>query len=227
MQDPEALEIETGSTPTASVIWLHGLGADAHDFEPIVPALTPSGTRALRFIFPNAPVRPVTINGGYRMRAWYDIAGIDRDSAQDETGIRESDALIKGLIARENERGIASRHIVVAGFSQGGVMAVFSATRYPERLAGIIGLSCYMGLASTFEAERSAANAHTPIFMGHGTQDGVVNFALGNDTQKLLKSSGYEVEWHSYAMAHSVSPQEIADVADFLHRALRRSRDEP
>ena len=140
----ESLQVETGPSPTGTVIWLHGLGADGHDFEPIVPELTRQGDRALRFVFPHAPVRPVTLNAGYAMRAWYDIIGLDRHSAQDETGIRSSDAAVRALIQRENERGIATNRIVLAGFSQGGALALFTGTRLQEKLAGIMGLSCYM-----------------------------------------------------------------------------------
>ena len=182
----DTVELETGPAPAASILWLHGLGADAHDFEPIVPALVPRASPALRFIFPNAPVRPVTINGGYAMRAWYDIISLERGAKQDEAGMRASDALLGRLIARENARGIPSHRIFLAGFSQGGVMAILSGTRYPERLAGIIGLSCYMALADSFDAERAAANAHTPIFMAHGTQDPMVDVRLGEETRARL-----------------------------------------
>ena len=171
----ETIEVETGAKPTGAIIWMHGLGADGHDFEPIVPELVQQNERALRFVFPNAPVRPVTINGGYAMRAWYDIVGIDRNSAQDETGIRASDAMVQALIKRENERGIPSERIVLAGFSQGGAMALFSGTRYAEKLAGIMALSCYMLSAKNFDTERAAANASTPIFMAHGPTDPVVH----------------------------------------------------
>jgi phospholipase/carboxylesterase len=216
----DAIEVETGPNPDAAVIWLHGLGADGHDFEPIVPELVRPGERALRFVFPNAPVRPVTLNNGYAMRAWYDIVGIDRHSAQDETGIRASDALVHSLIRRENERGVKSERIVLAGFSQGGAMALYTGTRYPEKLAGIMGLSCYMLLAPKFDGERTPANQATPVFMGHGSQDPVVHPLLGEETRRLLESAGYAVEWHSYPMPHSVNPQEIADIAAWLRRVL-------
>ncbi len=220
MPSVETIEVETAAQPSASVIWMHGLGADGHDFEPLVPELVRPGERALRFIFPNAPVRPVTINGGYAMRAWYDIVGIDRHSAQDEKGIRASDALIRTLIRRENERGIASSRIVLAGFSQGGAMALYAGTRYPEKIAGIMGLSCYMLLATQFDKERTADNQQTPIFLGHGTQDPVVHPLLGEETRKLLETSGYSVEWHTYPMPHSVSAEEVADIATWLRRVL-------
>ena len=216
----EVVEVETGRAPTASVIWLHGLGADGHDFEPIVPELVAPGERALRFLFPHAPVRPVTLNGGYAMRAWYDIVAIDRRTAEDEGGIRASRGLIDALIARENARGIASERIVLAGFSQGGAMALFAGTRYPQRLAGIIGLSCYLVLAGQFAAERVAANQATPIFLAHGSEDAIVAPVLGEQARRTLLASGYDVEWHSYSMPHSVCPQEVADIAAWLRRVL-------
>jgi len=216
----EAVEIETGRNPQASVIWLHGLGADGHDFEPIVPELVRPSERALRFIFPHAPVRPVTLNGGYAMRAWYDIIALDRRTAEDESGIRASQVLVTEFMRRENARGIATEHIVLAGFSQGGAMALYSGTRYPERLAGIIGLSCYQLLAERFAAERLPANQATPIFLAHGTQDPVVAPAWGEAACRQLQAAGYTVEWHAYSMPHSVCPQEIADIAAWLRRVL-------
>jgi phospholipase/carboxylesterase len=199
---------------------MHGLGADGHDFEPIVPELVRPGERALRFVFPNAPVRPVTLNRGYPMRAWYDILGLERGTIQDEAGIRASHAEVEALIRRENERGIPTGRIVLAGFSQGGAMAIFSGTRYPEKLAGILALSCYMLLESHFAAERAPVNQATPVFMGHGAQDPVVSPALGEQTHRLLEAGGYAVEWHSYLMPHSVCPQEVADIAAWLRRVL-------
>jgi len=216
----DVIEVQTGPNPTGTVIWMHGLGADGHDFEPIVPELVSPGERALRFVFPNAPIRPVTLNGGYRMRAWYDIIGLERRTVQDEDGIRASHEIIEALIRRENERGIATSRIVVAGFSQGGAMALYSGPRYPEKLAGIMGLSCYMLLESRFAAERVAANHATPIFLGHGMQDPVVSAALGEETRQLLESQGYPVEWHAYPMPHSVSAQEVLDIAAWLRRVL-------
>jgi phospholipase/carboxylesterase len=214
------VEIETGRNPQAAVIWLHGLGADGHDFEPIVPELVRPTDRPLRFVFPHAPMRPVTLNGGYVMRAWYDIIAIDRRAAEDGQGIRASQALVTELIRRENARGIPSERIVLAGFSQGGAMALFCGTRYPERLAGIIGLSCYQVLATQFDAERLPANQNTPIFLGHGTQDPVVIPALGEAASRELQAAGYEVEWHAYSMPHSVCPQEVIDIAAWLRRVL-------
>jgi len=216
----DAVEIETGRNPAAAVIWLHGLGADGHDFEPIVPQLVQPGERAVRFVFPHAPVRPVTLNGGYAMRAWYDIAALDRRTTEDENGIRASQTAIDTLIRRENARGISSERIVLAGFSQGGAMALFAGTRYPERLAGIMGLSCYQVLAAQFAAERSAANQSTPVFLAHGTQDPVVAPLLGEEARRQLEAAGYSVEWHAYSMPHSVCPEEVADIAAWLRRVL-------
>ena len=216
----DAVEIETGRAPAGSVIWLHGLGADGHDFEPIVPELVRPGERALRFVFPHAPVRPVTLNGGYPMRAWYDITALDRGAAQDEAGIRASQQAITTLIRRENERGIATDHIVLAGFSQGGAMALYAGPRYPQKLAGIMGLSCYLLQAARLAAERTAANQSTPLFIAHGIQDPVIAAALGEEASRQLQTAGYAVEWHTYSMPHSVSPQEVADIAAWLRRVL-------
>ena len=217
---PATVEVETGPDPAASVIWLHGLGADGHDFEPAVAALTPAGAPALRFVLPHAPVRPVTLNAGARMRAWYDIRGFERRAAQDEIGVRESDAAIRALIRRENARGIATGRIVLAGFSQGGAMALFSGTRLAERLAGIIGLSCYLLLEDSFAAEHHSANQATPIFLAHGSFDAVVDVRLGEETRALLAAAGYPVEWHRYPMAHAVCAEELAAIAAFLQRVL-------
>jgi phospholipase/carboxylesterase len=216
----DAVEVETGRGPQAAVIWLHGLGADGHDFEPIVPQLMQPADPALRFVFPHAPVRPVTLNGGYAMRAWYDIVAIDRRTAEDASGIRASQTAISQWIRGENARGISTSRIVLAGFSQGGAMALYAGTRYPERLAGIMGLSCYQVLAESFAAERAAANQSTPVFLAHGTQDPVVPQALGVAACRQLQAAGYAVEWHAYSMPHSVCPEEIADVAAWLRRVL-------
>jgi len=216
----DLIEVETGPNPVATIIWMHGLGADGHDFEPIVPELVRRGERSLRFVFPHAPVRAVTLNNGYRMRAWYDIVSIQRGAAQDDVGIRASYTIVEALIRRENERGIPSSKIVLAGFSQGGAMALYSGTLYPEKLAGIMGLSCYMLLESSFAAERAAVNHATPIFLGHGTQDPVVSPLLGEATRRLLETEGYAVEWHAYPMPHSVCPQEVADIAAWLRRVV-------
>lgn len=216
----ESVQVETGPSPRGSIIWLHGLGADGHDFEPIVPEIAGELALPLRFVFPHAPVRPVTINNGYRMRAWYDIAGFDRNALQDEVGIRGSDAAVRSLIRRENERGVATGRIVLAGFSQGGAMALFTGVRYPEKLAGIMGLSCYLVLARTLDDERHALNQSTPIFMGHGTFDPVVDVRLGEETRKALEARAYSVTWWTYPMPHSVSPAEIRDIISWLKRVL-------
>ncbi len=215
-----SVEIATGPNPTASVIWLHGLGADGHDFEPAVPQLMQGQSRTLRFVFPHAPVRPVTLNGGMPMRAWYDIVQLNRRAAEDEAGVRSSYVALQTLIRRENERGVTSERIVLAGFSQGGAMALFAGTRLPEKIAGIIGLSCYMPIAATFSAERHASNHGTPILLAHGSFDPVVEPGLGESARALLEAAGYAVEWHSYPMAHSVCAEELAAVAAFLQRVL-------
>ena len=171
---------------------------------------------SLRFVFPHAPVRPVTINNGYQMRAWYDIIGIDRRSAEDFAGIQGSADAIKSLISAENARGIASSRILLAGFSQGGAMALHLATRFPEKLAGVIALSCYLPLAKEFATERSSANLATPIFMAHGSQDPVVPFSMGDESRRVLEGTGYRVEWHAYPMPHSLCQDEVADLKAFL-----------
>jgi len=217
----ETVTVETGPNPTFTIIWMHGLGADGHDFEPLVPELVDPALPALRFVFPHAPVRPVTINNGYAMRAWYDIIGIDRRSAEDFAGIEASAAGIAALIRIENDRGIATSRIALAGFSQGGAMALHTATRHPAQLAGIIALSCYLPMAGEFATQRSAANQSTPIFMAHGTQDPVVPFALGEESRRLLESAGYAVEWRPYLMPHSLCEPEVADLKRWLAQRLR------
>jgi len=216
----EWVEVQTGPAPSGTVIWLHGLGADGHDFEPMVPQLVRPGERALRFVFPHAPMRPVTLNGGMVMRAWYDLAGIDRRLQEDEEGIRASYENIAGLVRRENERGIDTRRIVLGGFSQGGALAVYAGTRYPQALAGIVALSCWMPLTAHFAAEQSPANHETPIFMAHGKQDPVVAPFHGKETRQLLEASGYRVRWHAYLMAHNVCPEEVCDIAAWLRQVL-------
>jgi phospholipase/carboxylesterase len=216
----EAIEIETGRKPTGAVIWLHGLGADGHDFAPIVPQLVGPDERPLRFVFPHAPVRPVTINGGMPMRAWYDILGFDRGIPQDTAGIRASAAEAAELISRENQRGIPTKRIVLGGFSQGGAISLFAGPRYPEKLAGIMGLSCYLLLEDLLPAERTRVNYQTPIFLAHGTQDPVVDVRRGTEARQLLEAGGYPVEWHAYPMPHSVCPQEIEDIAAWLRKVL-------
>lgn len=216
----DTVELETGPNPTGSVIWLHGLGADGHDFEAIVPELRLPDSLKLRFVFPHAPVRPVTINGGMVMRAWYDILSLDRGGPIDEEGIRESGEILNALIAREQERGIDARNIVVAGFSQGGAIAIHSALRYPQRLAGLMALSSYLPLRDCLESEvldnSDTGNRDLPIFMAHGSFDPVLPMQLGRTSADLLIESEFNVEWHDYPMAHAVCAEEIEDVRAWL-----------
>ncbi len=216
----ETLEGETGPNPGASIIVLHGLGADGNDFVPICEELDLESVGAVRFIFPNAPVRPVTINGGYRMRAWYDILGTDLQRREDEAGLRESCAAIMALLDRERERGVPANRIVLAGFSQGCAMALMTGLRHGERLAGLAGLSGYLPLADTSAAERSTANRDVPIFLAHGTQDPVVALQRGVASRDALAALGHAVEWHDYPMEHSVCNEEIADLNRWLLKVL-------
>lgn len=215
----EALEISTAPQPTASVLWLHGLGADGNDFAPIVPELQLDGL-AIRFVFPHAPTMPVTINGGYVMRAWYDILGTELDRREDEAGVRASQGEVERLLAREVERGVPPERIVLAGFSQGGAIALQTALRQPTALAGVMALSTYLPLASTLLAERSSAAAGVPIFMAHGRMDGIIPLATARRSRDLLISMGHAVEWHEYPMEHSVCVEELADIGAFLRKAL-------
>ncbi len=216
-----AVETETAANPVYSIIWLHGLGADGHDFAPIVPELVAPEWPAIRFVFPHAPVRPVTINNGMAMRAWYDIYGFDLLSRQDETGTRESIMQLEALIAREQERGVPSERILLAGFSQGGAIALAAGLRHAQKLAGIIALSTYLPIAHTLAAERNAVNAGVPIFWGHGTYDPVVALQRGVDSRAALEALGYQVDWHTYPMAHAVCPEEIADLRRWIGARLR------
>ena len=216
----DAIEIETGPNPQSAVIWLHGLGADGSDFVPIVHELDLAGCAPIRFIFPHAPTMPITVNNGYVMRAWYDIVSLDFNQREDETGVRRSQALVVALIARERARGVPSERIVLAGFSQGCAMTLQTGLRYPERLAGLLGLSGYMPLWATVAAERHGANHDTPIFLAHGRLDPVVPFRAGEQTRELLRNFGYAVEWHEYAMQHEVCREEIADIGEWLRRIL-------
>jgi len=210
----DAIEITTGDVPQLSVLWLHGLGADGHDFEPIVPELRLG--IPVRFVFPHAPVRPVTINGGMAMRAWYDILGFDRRSPEDAAGIRASAAAVTLLIDRELERGMPSDRVVLAGFSQGGAIALHTALREPRALAGVLALSTYLPLQSTLAGERSGANAGVPIFMAHGTGDSVLPLSLAEASRRTLEALGYAVDWHSYSMAHSVCLEEVGAIGAWL-----------
>ena len=216
----EAVEVEPRAAADAAVVLLHGLGADGHDFESIVPELRLPPSPSIRWVFPHAPVRPVTINGGSRMRAWYDVVALDRRAREDEAGIRGSSQAVVDLVRRERERGIDASRVVLAGFSQGGALALFTALRSPERLGGVAGLSCYLPLAATLEREAHPANAAAPVFMAHGSFDPLVSPALGAGSRDLLRSRGYDVEWHEYPMPHSVCAQEVADLREWLLRAL-------
>jgi len=218
----KAIEIETAPNPTASIVILHGLGADGNDFVPIARELDLRSAGPVRFVFPDAPTRPVTINGGYVMRAWYDIFGFDSQQLrEDEAGLRESQALVEGLIAKEKSRGVPARRIVLAGFSQGCAMTLMTGLRHDERLAGLVGLSGYMPLAAKAEAERHIANKDVPIFLAHGTQDPVIPIARARASRDALVAMGHAVDWHEYAMPHSVCAEEIGDLQGWLLRSLR------
>ncbi len=214
------IQLDSAPNPTASVIWLHGLGADGNDFAGLVPELDLSGCPPIRFIFPHAPSIPVTLNGGYVMPAWYDILGTELVRREDEAGIRRSALAIEALIANEVARGIAPGKIVLAGFSQGCAMVLHTGLRHPAKLAGIIALSGYLPLADSLATERSAANQSTPIFMGHGTQDQMVILSRAEASRDRLAQLGYAVQWHTYPMPHSVHPKEIADIGRFLKSVL-------
>jgi phospholipase/carboxylesterase len=216
----DCIEINTADNPQYAVIWLHGLGADGNDFAPIVPELGLQGGPAVRFVFPHADVRRVTINNGMSMRAWYDIFAPDLVRREDESGLRESQCAIEALIARENERGIPTSKIVLAGFSQGCAMTLQTGLRLNQKLAGMIGLSGYLPLASTLEAERSLVNQHTPIFLAHGVNDPVVALERAEATRQQLLDLGYTLTWKTYDMPHSVCMEEVADIAAFLRRVL-------
>ena len=214
----ETIDIETGREPRAAVIWLPGLGADGHDFEPIVPELgMPAAAPPVRFVFPHAPLQPVTINGGAVMRAWYDVTG---DGRQDAAGVRSSQARVEALIARERARGVAARAIVLAGFSQGGAIALQTGLRHGERLAGVMALSTYVPLAGRLAKEAAPANRGTPIFMAHGTADPMIPIARAQASRELLQQLAYKIEWSEYRMEHSVCPQEIAGIGAWLRRVL-------
>jgi phospholipase/carboxylesterase len=214
------IELDTAPNPTASVIWLHGLGADGNDFVPIVPELRLSQSLRVRFVFPHAPVRAVTINNGMRMRAWYDIAAADLNSRADLIGVRESQAQLEALIEHENARGMPSERIVLAGFSQGGAIALYTGLRHAERLAGIMALSTYLITPDKLATEASAANRGVPIFMAHGTADPVVRFQWGEASKRMLEAAGYPIEWHTYRMEHSVCLEEVQAIGAWLTKVL-------
>lgn len=221
MNELTTLVRESGPEPDAAVIWLHGLGADAYDFEPVVPMLSLGPARPVRFVFPNAPVRPVTLNAGMRMRAWYDIGDLDPDGhPEDESGIRAAAVTVGALLQAEIDRGIAARRIVLGGFSQGGATALFTGLRFTQRLAGIIGLSCYLPLARTLAAELSVENRVTPVFQGHGEADPVVPEWIGRTSHEQLVAAGCAASYATYPVPHAVIPQELADVRAFLDGVL-------
>lgn len=216
----EVIEAQTGDNPVATIVIMHGLGADGRDFVPIAEQLDLSSVGPVRFLFPSAPVMPVTINGGYVMPAWYDILGADLAKREDEAGLRQSQVSIEALLAHEKSRGIPANRIVVAGFSQGCALALMTGLRHGERLAGIAGLSGYLPLADKTAAERSAASQGLPIFLAHGSHDGVVPLPRATASRDALTALGYPVEWHEYRMEHSVCPEEVVDLERWLQRVL-------
>jgi phospholipase/carboxylesterase len=217
----ETIQLETAPNPSVAVIWMHGLGADGSDFVPIVRELDLAGCPPIRFVFPHAPTMPVTINGGYVMRAWYDILGSDLAKREDEKGLRASQEAIEQLIEQEKSRGIAADRIVLAGFSQGCAMAIQAGLRHPEKLAGLLCLSGYVPIHTTIAEERHSANHDTPIFMAHGRGDQIIPIDRAEKSRDLLQAFGYSVEWHKYLMQHSVCPEEIDDISAWLKRVLK------
>ncbi len=214
------IEIETAADPDAAVIWLHGLGADGHDFEPVVGQLALAPGSRVRFIFPHAPHRPVTLNGGYVMRAWYDIYSLERGAQQDREGLEDARRIVDALIQREVERGIPPSRIVLMGFSQGGAVALHAGLRRDEPLAGIGALSTYLPLHHLLAEERHPNSHDTPIFMAHGLYDPVITYDIGTNSRDRLLEQGYHVEWHEYPMEHGLCPQEIGDIARWLNGRL-------
>lgn len=223
----DGVERETGADPSWAVIWLHGLGADGYDFESIVPELVRPRWPALRFVFPHAPIQPVTINNGMRMRSWFDILGFDPGTPQDEVGIRASVVFVEKLIARENARGIPAGRIVLAGFSQGGAVVLNAGLRHAQALAGIVALSTYLPLAERLAAEASAANRATSIFMAHGSQDPVIALARAQTSRDFLQQTGYAVQWHQYPMPHAVCADEIGDLAAWFGQRFATAPPNP
>lgn len=220
MSAVETVEVETGPRPRAAVVWLHGLGADGYDFEPVVPALGLPAALPVRFVFPHAPFQPVTINGGAVMRAWYDVYQLGSVRREDERGVRASQAVVEELLAREKARGVEARRLGVAGFSQGGAIALQTGLRHAERLAGILALSTYLPLHQTVEQEASAAARGVPIFMAHGVHDPLIPIERARQSRDRLRALGYQVEWREYPMAHAVCPEEVRDVGAWLVRVL-------
>lgn len=215
------LEVATGANPARAVIWLHGLGADGSDFLPIVDELDLAGLPPIRFVFPHAPMMPVTINGGFVMRAWYDVLSADfSDRREDPQGVRDSAIELEKLIARENARGIEDRQLLLAGFSQGGAIVLHTGLRHPSRLAGILALSTYLPLAGSLEAEAHEANRDTPIWMAHGYDDTVIGFDFSRRSSELLRAAGYRLDWHAYEMGHAVCMEQIREIGDWLRGVL-------
>lgn len=214
------IEIETAPNPTVAVIWLHGLGADGNDFVPVVRELDLKGLPAIRFVFPHAEQMPVTINGGYMMRAWYDISVADLTRREDEGGLRNSQRNVEALIAREKARGIPASRIILAGFSQGCAMTLQTGLRHPEKLAGMLCLSGYLPLHDKVAHERTEESIDTPIFMAHGRQDGVVPFVRAEQSRDILAGLGYTIEWHEYAMQHSLCFEEVQDISAWMKKVL-------
>jgi phospholipase/carboxylesterase len=219
-ESEENVVLEPATTADAAVIWLHGLGADGYDFVPIVDELRLPPTLAVRFIFPHARPRPVTINNGFVMRAWYDITGLGPDRKEDDAGIRESAGVVNGYIEQQNARGVATERIVIAGFSQGGAIALQASLRYPERLGGVMALSTYLPLRESVAAEASRANKDLPILMCHGLRDPMIAAAIGKASRDQLVSLGYTVEWQSYPMEHQVCMEEVHDISRWLQVRL-------
>ncbi|MCG6976352.1 MAG: dienelactone hydrolase family protein [Acidiferrobacterales bacterium] len=221
MSQPEPpIILETGTRPTAAVIWLHGLGADGHDFESLVPALNLPDTLAIRFVFPHAPKRPVTINGGMVMRAWYDISPADNGFRDNDDDIRASAVLIAGLVDQQLAQGMPAHRIVLAGFSQGGAVAIYTALGSGLPLAGVMALSTYVPMAGSFEQWAHTSNREKPVFQGHGTFDPLISIRRAEQTRDLLIEAGCPVEWHQYDMDHSVCMEEIDDISRWLVRVL-------
>jgi len=215
-ESADAVVLAPATAASASVIWLHGLGADGHDFVPVVPELKLPASPGIRFVFPHAPVRPVTLNMGMRMRAWYDIKTLTAEGRADEQGLRESVAMVEALVAAERALGVASQRIVIAGFSQGGAVALHAALRHAEPLAGILALSAYLPLQAVLAGELAEANRGVPILMCHGQLDPVLPIALGVGACNWLRAAGYAVEWKEYPMQHQVCLPEIQDIAEWL-----------
>ena len=220
MDTPETVEVGGGAQPDGTVIWLHGLGADGHDFEPIASELNLDNHADIRFVFPHAPVRPVTINGGIPMRAWYDVMSLDRSGPQDEAGIRDSATSLTQLIKRENDRGVDASRIVLAGFSQGGAIAMHTAMRFSHRLAGLMALSTWMPLESTISEEvvesSESQPRELPVLMAHGTFDPMLPLAAGQHARDIMQEAGFSVHWHEYPMAHAVCAEEISEIRKWL-----------